>query len=107
MCPLFSHWFILCFHSDQQRLIYGGKQLEDDRKVTDYGIVDGCTMHLVLRLRPPPTSLRVLVKTLTGKTITLTSCETSTIGDLKYKSEHPFVHVVGSVVRSLIVSRSL
>ena len=37
--------------ADQQRLLYGGKQLEDARTFRDYSIKSESTIHLTIRLR--------------------------------------------------------
>ena len=36
---------------DQIRLIYSGKQLNDEKKIEEYNITAGGTIHMVLQLR--------------------------------------------------------
>ena len=36
---------------DQQRLVFGGKQLEDEHTLNDYNITPDSTIHIVLALR--------------------------------------------------------
>ena len=35
----------------QQRLIFGGKQMNDEKCVSEYGVEGGSVLHMVLALR--------------------------------------------------------
>lgn len=77
---------------DQQRLVFNGKQLEDNNTVGDYGIQADSNVHLVLRLKGGGTdgtgsgsTKTIMLKTLQGKTIPMEVQDSDTISSIKAK----------------------
>ena len=67
---------------DQQRLIFNGRKLEDSCCLSDYNVPKEATLLWVLRRR---ISMKIFIKKLTGKTITLEVEPSNTIEVVKTK----------------------
>ena len=70
------------FPPSQQSLVFDGKQLEDNRTLSDYSIQTKSTLNLLLRL---PILYQIYVKMWNGNTITLKVEPSDTIYTLKTK----------------------
>jgi hypothetical protein len=69
--------------SNFQRLWFVGKQLKDENTLQNCSIQDGSIVHIVFRL---PDEMEIVVKTFTGKCITLNVKPTDQIKDVKAKN---------------------
>ncbi|KAH7001269.1 hypothetical protein EDB80DRAFT_894978 [Ilyonectria destructans] len=63
-------------------IIFGGRKLSDHEILRERGLQDGSTVDLLLKLQG---GMKIYVKTLTGKTLTIEIEPTQLIEDLKFK----------------------
>lgn len=63
-------------------IVFGGRKLSDHEILRERGLQDGSTVDLVLKLQG---GMKIYVKTLTGKTLTIEIEPTQLIEDLKFK----------------------
>ncbi|CAF1981276.1 unnamed protein product [Rotaria magnacalcarata] len=66
--------------TEDQRLVFDGRQLEDDKTLLDYSIQHGSKLHLFI-----PDEVKIYVKRQIGKIITLTVRPSDFIDDVKKK----------------------
>ncbi|XP_033120378.1 polyubiquitin-B-like [Anneissia japonica] len=66
-----------------QRLIFKGRQLENERTLSDYNIQDKSEFHLLVCMRGGGESQEIAVKTSTGNSVTLTVDPLDTIESIK------------------------
>ena len=73
------------FPPEQQRLLFAGNELENNKTLADYKVINQSTLHLVLRLRGDRKVMQIFVKTLTGNTTNLSVEPSDTIEKVKKK----------------------